>query len=92
MFTVAAVYSGMGPDFRIITSKAQKMANTYYATFHVGSYIILDNVKEQIPCTILVQEIASIMQEYTQSGGVRPFGISLLVIGYDEDKPRLYFH
>lgn len=90
MFTVAAVYSGMGPDFRIITSKAQKMANTYYATFHVGSYIILDNVKEQIPCTILVQEIASIMQEYTQSGGVRPFGISLLVIGYDEDKPRLY--
>ena len=30
------------------------------------------------------------MQEYTQSGGVRPFGISLLVIGYDDDKPRLY--
>ena len=30
------------------------------------------------------------MQEYTQSGGVRPFGMSLLVIGYDEDKPRLY--
>ena len=31
------------------------------------------------------------MQEYTQSGGVRPFGVSLLVAGLDEDnKPRLY--
>ena len=52
--------------------------------------LVLSHVQEQIPCSILVQEIASIMQEYTQSGGVRPFGVSLLVIGYDEDEPRLY--
>merc|ERR1739838_1057895 len=31
------------------------------------------------------------MQEYTQSGGVRPFGVSLLVIGYTESEgPRVY--
>jgi hypothetical protein len=31
------------------------------------------------------------MQEYTQSGGVRPFGISVLVAGADGDgTPRLY--
>jgi 20S proteasome subunit alpha 2 len=31
------------------------------------------------------------MQEYTQSGGVRPFGVSLLVAGVDADNtPRLY--
>lgn len=32
------------------------------------------------------------LQRYTQSGGVRPFGISTLVVGFDphDDKPRLY--
>lgn len=80
----------MGPDFRVITKKAQKKANTYYATFHVYNKLFQMIKQEQIPCTILVQEIASIMQEYTQSGGVRPFGISLLIIGYDQDTPRLY--
>ena len=31
-------------------------------------------------------------QRYTQSGGVRPFGISTLIIGFDpnDTKPRLY--
>merc|ERR1711935_41029 len=39
----------------------------------------------------LVKSTASVMQEYTQSGGVRPFGVSLLVAGTDADgTPRLY--
>ena len=39
----------------------------------------------------LVKSTASVMQEYTQSGGVRPFGVSLLVAGMDGDGvPRLF--
>jgi hypothetical protein len=47
-------------------------------------------VQERIPVLQLVRAIASIMQEFTQSGGVRPFGVSLLVAGFDDDGPQLY--
>lgn len=39
---------------------------------------------------MLVSDTANLMQEYTQRGGVRPFGVSLLIAGYDEKKPKLY--
>ncbi|KAL1930326.1 hypothetical protein VTP01DRAFT_10488 [Rhizomucor pusillus] len=78
--TVGMVYSGMGPDFRVLVSKARKAAQQYKRVY-----------MEEPPTRILVQEIASVMQEYTQSGGVRPFGVSLLVIGYDDvTGPSLY--
>ena len=44
------------------------------------------------PVAQLVKRTANVMQEYTQRGGVRPFGISLLVGGFDEadGSPHLY--
>ena len=30
------------------------------------------------------------LQEYTQQGGVRPFGVSVLLVGWDEDRPYLF--
>ncbi|KAF9797968.1 hypothetical protein SFRURICE_019311 [Spodoptera frugiperda] len=73
------VYSGMGPDYRLLVTQARKMAQQYYLMYH-----------EPIPTAQLVQRVATVMQEYTQSGGVRPFGVSLLICGWDNDRPYLF--
>lgn len=74
------VYSGLGPDYRVLVRKARKSSQSYHLQY-----------REHKPVSQLVKSTASVMQEYTQSGGVRPFGVSLLVAGVDADKsPRLY--
>ncbi|XP_031564104.1 proteasome subunit alpha type-2 [Actinia tenebrosa] len=76
---IGMIYSGMGPDYRVLVRRARKIAQEYYLMY-----------KEHIPTAQLVQRLASVMQEYTQSGGVRPFGVSLLVAGWDDDRPYLF--
>ena len=77
------VYSGMGPDYRLLVRRARKMAQDYLLMYD-----------QPIPTAQLVQRVALVMQEYTQSGGVRPFGVSLLICGWDEvdeeGKPYLF--
>jgi len=46
--------------------------------------------KDPIPVTECTHQLASVMQDYTQSGGVRPFGVSLLIAGVDDRGPQLY--
>jgi len=72
-------YSGMGPDSRVLVRKARKLSQTYYRLY-----------KENIPVSQLVRETAQVMQDATQQGGVRPYGVSLLVAGHDELGPQLY--
>jgi len=76
---IGMVYSGMGPDYRLLVGKARKLAQQYATTY-----------QEEIPTAQLVQRVANVMQEYTQSGGVRPFGVSLLIAGIDEGTPVLF--
>ncbi|KAI8830146.1 nucleophile aminohydrolase [Chytridium lagenaria] len=76
---IGFVYSGMGPDARVLVAKARKSAQEYKRVY-----------QEEPTTRVLVTEVASVMQEFTQSGGVRPFGVSLLVAGFDETGPALY--
>lgn len=71
---IGMIYAGMGPDFRVLVDKARKVAHTKYKQIY----------NQYPPTKILVQEIAKIVQEATQQGGVRPYGVSLLVAGWDD--------
>lgn len=71
---IGMVYSGMGPDYRVLVDKARKVSHSGYKKVY----------NEYPPTRILVQDVARVMQEATQSGGVRPYGVSLLIAGWDE--------
>lgn len=59
---IGVVYSGMGPDYRILVAKARKSAQAYWKVY--GEYP---------PTRVLVQELATVMQESTQRGCVMMF-------------------
>mmetsp|Transcript_29449 Transcript_29449/g.74683 ORF Transcript_29449/g.74683 Transcript_29449/m.74683 type:complete len:234 (-) Transcript_29449:183-884(-) len=77
--SVGMVYAGMPPDYRVLLSRGRKQAQQYFTTY-----------REHQPVSQLVREQAAVMQEFTQSGGVRPFGISLMIAGYDDSGPQLF--
>uniref|UniRef100_A0A2K6T5X6 Proteasome 20S subunit alpha 4 n=1 Tax=Saimiri boliviensis boliviensis TaxID=39432 RepID=A0A2K6T5X6_SAIBB len=47
-------------------------------------YLYLLQYQEPVPCEQLVTALCDIKQAYTQFGGKRPFGVSLLYIGWDK--------
>lgn len=76
---IAMTYSGMSPDFRVLLGKSRKESQIYNQKF-----------RDPMPTLQLTRRTAEVMQEYTQQGGVRPFGVSLLIAGFDESGPKLY--
>jgi 20S proteasome subunit alpha 2 len=79
---IGMVYSGMGPDYRLLVKYARKLGQQYKSMY----------VDDSIPTVQLVRRVADVMQEYTQSGGVRPFGVSLLIAGWDEEENMPYLY
>lgn len=77
---IGCAYSGIGPDHRVLLKQARKEFQNYKLKF----------MDDFMPVRSLSREIANVMQEYTQSGGVRPFGVCLLTAGYDREGYHLY--
>jgi 20S proteasome subunit alpha 2 len=77
---LGVTYSGIGPDFSAVLLKARKDVQIYHSRY-----------QDRITPFMLCKQVADLFQEFTQSGGVRPFGIGMLVGGYDEELgPQIY--
>ena len=70
---MGVTYSGIGPDFGQVLLKARKDVQVYHSKY-------MDNMTPFMLC----KQVAELFQEYSQSGGVRPFGLGLIIAGYDE--------
>ena len=75
---IGAVMSGLISDGRVLIERAQIKAQNHKVTFG-----------EPISVYTLTKEICDYIQLFTQYGGARPFGVSLIIGGVD-DKPRLF--
>lgn len=75
---IAFTASGLIADARKLVETGRMEAQKHRLTYN-----------EPAPVEAVSRNICDLMQVYTQYGGIRPFGVSLLIAGYD-DKPRLY--
>jgi proteasome alpha subunit len=76
---IIATGSGILSDARILFERAQLKAQQHRLTYDTP-----------IDTLSVVKDIANLKQMTTQSGGLRPFGVSLLIAGFDESGNRLF--
>lgn len=76
---VSTVTSGLVADARILIDLARISVQQEKITY--GSLVNIEN---------LVKRVADQMQQYTQYGGVRPYGVAMIFAGFDSIGPRLF--
>jgi len=77
---VLMAFAGLTADARVLIKQARVECQSHKLT-----------VEDPVTLEYITRYVASLKQRYTQSNGRRPFGISCLITGFDDDKtPRLY--
>ncbi|RZN63064.1 archaeal proteasome endopeptidase complex subunit alpha [Methanonatronarchaeum sp. AMET6-2] len=76
---IGSATSGLVADARVLIDKAR-----------VESQVNQMSYNEKIDVDTLTTKVCEHLQQYTQYGGVRPFGTALLIAGVDQDTPKLF--
>ena len=76
---IGATASGILSDARVLIERAQLTAQQHRV-----------NYDAQIDILSIVKDICDLKQICTQSGGLRPFGVSVLIAGVDNEGPKLF--
>jgi len=76
---IMATGAGIMSDARILVERAQEKAAGYRITYD-----------SQIDILTIVKDLGNLAQYCTQSGGLRPFGVSMLVAGIDGEGKVLF--
>lgn len=76
---IGAAASGILSDARVLIDRAQLRAQQNRVTYD-----------SEIDTLTIVKDMCDLKQICTQSGGLRPFGVSILLAGIDGSIPRLF--
>ena len=71
--------AGITSDARVLVEKAQLLAQQHRMTYDTP-----------VEPELIIKDIANIKQQFTQYGGARPFGVSMMLAGLNQKKPELF--
>jgi len=76
---IIASVAGIVSDARVLIERSQVLSQQHRVTYD-----------SPIEPELIVKEISNLKQQFSQYGGARPFGVSLMIAGINGKKPELY--